>query len=246
MKKIGSIKNLEVSSLCNLRCPYCPARIQSLHRETGLMTEDVFAKSMEWLKVFVRNGTQKEMNIFGVGEPLLHPNFVSFVARARNAMPRYLPLIMNTNGTHMTQELAVQLKNAGIDKIDVTDHEAETAMKAIKAVRRAGIQCGYSRDAVINPNNWGGLIEWTDRVDYERYQCPWLTDGCVMIMSNGDVTRCCQDGFGRGVLGTVDDDLPSISHTPFIQCRKCHENLPPGYDHSDFSSNPKYNSEVEK
>jgi hypothetical protein len=60
-----------------------------------------------------------------------------------------------------------------------------------------------------------------------------------MIMSNGDVTRCCQDAHGRGILGTVwQEDLDQLEHTPFIQCLTCHEDIPPGMPSSDLNTNP--------
>jgi hypothetical protein len=193
------------------------------------MTEEVFEKSLEWLSVFVRNGTQAELNFFGVGESLLHPNFMDMLQRTRYVMPSYLPLIMNTNGTHLTEQLVRQMMDIGLDKIDITDHEAIVTMRAIKIFRKVGIRFGYSRDAIINPNNWGGLVKgWVEEVEHTRVLCPWLSRGQVMVMSNGDVTRCCQDAFARGLLGTVFDNLLEIDHTPFSQCRTCHEDVPMG------------------
>jgi hypothetical protein len=227
--KVGCIKNLEIASVCSFACVYCPCKDQGEHREVGLMSEEVFTKSLEWLKVFVRNGTQAELNFFGVGEALLHPNFLDMLQRTRDVMPRYLPLIMNTNGTHVTEELVREMVRIGLDKIDITDHDAETTMKAMRIFRKVGIKHGYSRDAIINPNNWGGLVKgWIDGFDHRQSLCPWVTRGQVMIMSNGDVTRCCQDAFARGVLCTVWDNLPEFDHTPFVQCATCHEIIPDG------------------
>lgn len=193
------------------------------------MTEDVFAKSLEWLKFFVKQGTQAELNFFGVGESLLHPKFLDWLERTRDVMPRYLPLIMNTNGTHVTEHIVREMKRIGLDKIDITDHEAKVTMEAIRVFRKVGIAHGYSRDAIINPNNWGGLVkDWIEVAEHKRYVCPWTSRGQVMIMSDGRVTRCCQDAFARGVICTVWDNLPEFDHTPFSQCLTCHEDIPEG------------------
>jgi hypothetical protein len=234
-RKISCIKNLEVSSVCNLACPYCPCSGQGEHRQVGLMEWPVFEKALEWLRVFVANGTQQELNLFGVGEPFLHPRYVEMVRRCREIMPRYLSLRLNTNGLLAEEDLIRDIIDAGADAIDLTDHEALASTKALRIFRKLGplyphVKFGYSRDGVINPNNWGGLIDWVPTVDHPRYPCPWLTWGQVMVMSNGDVTRCCQDAHARGVLGTVFDDLAMIDHTPFIQCRTCHEDLPAGME----------------
>ncbi len=232
-RKVQAIKNLEVASVCNLACPYCPARLQGEHRETGLMTEETFERSLHWLTRFVKAGTQRELNLFGVGEPLLHPKIVEMAAAVRRIMPRYLSLRMNTNGLLATEEILRGLLEAGVDAIDLTDHEAEASTRTLRTFRKLSkdfpeVKFGYSRDGIMNPNNWGGLIDWVPEVDHPRYLCPWISNGQVMIMSTGDVTRCCQDAFGRGILGTVHDDLEQLDHTPYVQCLTCHEEIPPG------------------
>jgi hypothetical protein len=231
-RKVGCIKNLEVASVCNLACPYCPCEGQGEHRGVGLMEWPVFEKSLEWLRTFIANGTQEELNLFGIGEPFLHPRYVEMVRRCREVMPRYLMLRLNTNGLLATEELIEEIVQAGADAIDLTDHEAGSSMKTIRIWRKLGpkypnVKFGYSRDGILNPNNWGGLLDWTPSVDHPRYPCPWLTKGQVMVMSDGRVTRCCQDAHARGILGTVWDTLPDLDHTPFVQCETCHEDVPP-------------------
>ena len=237
-QKVGCIKNLEITSLCNLKCPYCPQRLQHLYRPVGMMSEEVFAKSLEWLAVFVKNGTQRELNFFGVGESLLHPRFFEYLERTREVMPRYLPLIMNTNGLLVDDHYVKEVMRIGIDKVDITDHEARSAMNAIRLFKKYGIRWGYSRDGILQPNNWGGLIDWVSEVTHNKYLCPWLSSGQVIIQSDGNVSRCCQDAFARGVICTVWDDVTSFDHTPFVQCRTCHELMPPGMAFNDVNTNP--------
>lgn len=235
LQTVKAIKNLEIASICNLRCVYCPAKDQGEHRDTGLMTDEVFERSMHWLRKFVAQGTQQELNMFGVGEPTLHPKMVEFVRKARNIMPLYLNLLINTNGVAFTEEQCRGLYEAGISKIDVTDHEARPTLNAVRILRKVTGQYhpnqkgkwGYSRDGVMNPNDWGGLVKgWVVGAEHPRYPCPWLGNGQVMIMSNGDVTRCCQDAFGRGILCTVYDEVDQIPYSTFVQCATCHEIVP--------------------
>lgn len=243
-KKIGCIKNLEVASVCNLSCPYCPCSGQGEHREVGLMSDEVIALSMKWLSVFVKNGTQQEINVFGVGEPFLHPKYVEIVRMCREIMPSFLSVRLNTNGLLATKELLREVIIAGADAIDLTDHEPRASMRTLHYFRELAreyphVKFGYSRDGIINPNNWGGLVNWISwEPDHQRYPCPWLSNGQVMIMSNGDVARCCQDAHARGILGTVWDNLAEIDHTPFIQCQKCHEDVPAGIPRSLINTNP--------
>jgi len=244
-RKVGCIKNLEVASICNLACPYCPASGQGEFREVGLMSDEIFERSMYWLNIFVAQGTQRELNLFGVGEPFLHPKYVEMVKRCRAIMPKYLQLRLNTNGLLATYELLYDVLAAGADAIDVTDHEAASATRTLHYFRMLkkefpNATFGYSRDGIRNPNNWGGLVNWiTWEPEHERSLCPWLAFGQVMIMSNGDVARCCQDAHSRGTLGTVWDNLREMDHTPFIQCNTCHEDVPQGMPRSLINTNPK-------
>jgi|MudIll2142460700_1097286.scaffolds.fasta_scaffold23176_3 hypothetical protein len=248
-KKIGCIKNLEVASICNLACPYCPCSGQGQYREVGLMGEETFDRSMFWLEKFVRAGTQRELNLFGIGEPSLHIRYLEMVRRCREIMPLTLTLRLNTNGILATEEWIESVILAGADALDLTDHDAVASTRTLQSFHRLGqkypdFKFGYSRDGVTNPNNWGGLIDWVPVVQHGRVPCPWLLNGQVMIMSNGDVTRCCQDAHARGLLGTIWlDDLDQIDHTPFIQCNTCHEIVPPGMPRSELNTNPMFQKE---
>ena len=56
------------------------------------------------------------------------------------------------------------------------------------------------------------------------YPCPWLRRGQVMVYSTGDITTCCIDAFGQGVVGHINDDnVPDIELKPFILCETCHQ-----------------------
>lgn len=232
-QKIGCIKNLEVSSICNLSCPYCPCAGQGEHRRVGLMEWSTFEQTLKLLELFVKNGTQQELNLFGVGEPLLHPRYVEMVKRCRAIMPRYLCLRTNTNGILAEEKLIRDILNAGIDAIDVTDHNAKITMITGQLFRHLSldypkVRFGYSRDAVVNPNNWGELVDWTTEPIRSGAVCPWLKFGQIMVTSMGEIVRCCQDAHARGILGTVWGDPYEMIHTPYIQCNTCHEDIPEG------------------
>lgn len=220
--RITTINSIEVSSLCNLKCRYCPASVQGEKRETGLMDRDVFEKAVEWARHFARSGTQREINLFGVGEPALHPDLPKFVKLARQRLPFKQILHLNTNGVAMTRDLAVALKDAGIDHIDITAHDAYHAAKCIRIFRELGIPGQLSVDAISAPNNWAGQVDWFHPEYYKAMPCPWIRSGQVMIMSDGSVTRCCIDAFGTGIMGTVFDDLSAMEVSPFELCRNCH------------------------
>lgn len=232
--KISTINSIETSSLCDRKCPYCPAKDQGQHRKTGLMDMDTFDAALVWVRHFSVKGTQRELNLFGVGEPTLNPLLPEMISKARAVMPLRLPVHINTNGhwidittTLLTEgelDYARRLKTAGIDHIDITGHDAFRTAKAIRIFQAVGICGNLSFDYITQPNNWAGQVDWFKPV-YNAGPCPWLGRGQVMVMSDGNVTRCCIDAFGTGILGTVHDQLDTIEASPFALCEGCHHQV---------------------
>lgn len=234
MAKITTINTIEISSVCDNACEYCPASVQGQHRKTGFMSDSVFEKAIYWVKHFCREGSQLELNLFGVGEPCLHPKVVELVRYARNELPFQQNIHLNTNGNRMTTELARQLKDAGITAIDITAHNARSAAKTIRIFRETGIHGKVSLDFITQPNNWAGQVDWF-KPDYHKVVqqgnvCPWLSRGQIMVMSNGDITNCCIDAFAQGVFGTVFYDLTKLEVTEMPLCKKCHHITPDEYN----------------
>ena len=189
------------------------------------MEFDTFKKAVNWALRFARQGTQRELNLFGVGEPTLHPQLVDMVAYARDHLPFAQTLHLNTNGNQMTEALARRLKDAGVNKIDITGHNHFSTARTIKICKSVGIQFSVSYDFALHPNNWAGQVDWFEP-DYDLGPCPWIERGQVMVMSDGRVTTCCIDAFGRNVFATIDDDLPSYEVEPSDLCKKCHHSIP--------------------
>ena len=226
--KITTINTIETSSLCDNLCEYCPAPIQGKHRETGFMKWETFTKAIEWVKHFCNERTQQELNLFGVGEPTLHPDIVLMVAWARNNLPFRQKIHLNTNGNTMTLELAKRLKSAGITAIDITGHDARATAKTIRLFRQVGIDGQISMDFMTRPNNWAGQVDWF-HPDYHKVNgmdCPWLGKGQAMVMSNGDITTCCIDAFAQGVFAHVLNDITDKELQAHQLCHACHHTIP--------------------
>lgn len=221
--KISTINTIEVSALCDNTCAYCPAPVQARWRRVGNMAMGVFQTTLNWVEYFSKQGTQLELNLHGIGEPTLNPNLVEMIRLARAATSGRINF--NTNGNSMTPALAAACKDAGIASINVTGHKAESTMRAVKAIKGAGVECHVNQDFAVNPNNWGGQVEWTEGVDYKLW-CHWLARGQVMVTWDGKVTPCCLDAKGEGVFATVNDDLPSLEVPAFGLCETCHHDRP--------------------
>ncbi len=233
---ITTINTIETSSICDNRCDYCPAKDQSKHRPVGFMSMNTFEAALEWVRIFAERGTQRELNLFGVGEPTLHPEIVEMVRMARKVLPGKLPVHLNTNGNRFTEELAWKLKDAGISEIDVTAHNARATAGTVRILKAVGIPGRISFDPILQPNNWAGQVDWFHPL--YSYPCPWLHRGQVMVMSDGRITRCCIDAFARGILGHVlIDNLDLLEVTPFSLCEDCHQTTPEDKPAEAFSGN---------
>lgn len=224
--KITTINTIELSSVCDNSCDYCPAKDQKEHRPVGFMNWNTFKKAIEQVNYLYSNGNQLELNLFGVGESTLHPDLVEMVKYARNHLPVRQILHLNTNGNKMTLQLAKDLKEAGITSIDITGHKHYATAKTIAIFREIGIQGSLSYDFVTAPNNWAGQVKWFEpdkRLPiYKDSLCPWLARGQIMVMSNGSITTCCIDAFGKNIFGSIFDDLSKYELEESKLCLTCH------------------------
>jgi len=186
---------------------------------------EIFEKAIEWVAHFCKMGTQLELNLFGIGEPTLHPDLAEMVKLARNRLPIRQIIHLNTNGKLMTEELARKLKDAGITRIDITYHgDARVTTRTIEMFRKLGIDGQLSVDPITRPNTWAGQVDWFESP--VNYLCPWLDKGQVMIYSDGDVTTCCLDAAKKGMVGNIFDDITQFRLEPFELCHKCHQIVP--------------------
>lgn len=223
--KPTTIMNIEVSALCNLKCQYCLSRIQNQYRRTGLMDRSTFEKCVEWVKYFLKKGTQTEVNLFGVGEPTMNSNLTEYTKILRKELPLCINIHTNTNGGYMTEELAKGLIDAGMNQIDITGHEHSYTAKTLRLFRRLGIKTNLTYDFVIVPNDWAGQVDWFK--SEVNYPCPWLHRGQLFIAWNGDILQCCFDAKATNVLGNIFKNEPDdIDCKPFGLCEKCHQTLP--------------------
>lgn len=222
--RITTINTVELSSICDNNCEYCCAPLQHNYRDTGFMEWGTYKKAIDWVLHYARQGTQRELNLMGVGESTLHPDLVEMVHYAYVHLPFRQIIHISTNGNKLTMDMAKGLKKAGISRMHVTGHNPRAIARALRILQDVDIPAGYSVDFMIRPNNWAGQVDWFE--SRETYPCPWLHNGQAAIFSNGDITRCCTDAFAKGVIGTVDDDLAQLSIEPFELCRTCHQTIP--------------------
>jgi len=134
----------ELTYACPLQCPYCSNPIDYANYQAELSTED-------WKRVLSQARKMGAVQLgFSGGEPLTRKDLVELVKHARD-LGYYSNLI--TSGYGMTEEKIIQLKEAGLDHIQVSiqastqelnDHIAGTAsFEHKKAVAHLVKKHGY-------------------------------------------------------------------------------------------------------
>lgn len=222
MIPIRAIHQIEMTSECNLRCRYCTH--PKMPRPKQHMDDATYMKALRWVQYFQGKHKHPELNLAGIGESTLHPEFVRNVFLAREAVGPGVNLVLATNGLLMTDELARAIAPAK-PSVWVSLHRPERAGPAVEALKRAGILCGVSADASIAAVDWAGQVKWHVSAP-KGNPCPWMTSAMVIVLSDGRVSRCCFDSDGSGVIGHIDEDLSQFATSPYALCAACHLSVP--------------------
>lgn len=220
---ITGIHQIEMTSRCNLRCKYCVH--PTMKREKVDMTDEVWAMTMRRVSLFVSLGTQgHELNLCGIGESTLHPQFCDWVVEARWTIGPERDLILATNGVGVTQEHAKAMGRARM-KVWVSLHRPEKAKETVDLLREFGVLAGISVDPSVAAVDWAGQVDWKTTAQPDPKGCMWLSTLRGFVMSDGRISRCCFDGQGTdGVIGTVFDDMAKLHHGEYSLCESCHLN----------------------
>jgi len=215
-RTMKTIYQVEVSNHCNLTCHYCPHPGQK--RSKGNMSLETFERVLE-LHITLQ---QRRVALHNFGDPLMHPNIVEFV---RMAKAKVGLVTMSTNGVALTKDMALQLKEAGLDLLAISKHtnDADAAIEVAESIDlRMTVRKKFDHD-------WGGTAK-PHKVHFrpitERdlpLSCAFLQDQMAVVLWNGDVNVCCVDAEGRGVVGNVREaNITSQVLAPISLCGNCY------------------------
>lgn len=101
---------IEITNFCNLKCPECSSGSDKMTRARGFMSEELFDKFISEAGPYLYN-----INLYFQGEPMLHPQFFSFVEKC--GITR---VTVSTNGHFLTEENSHKLVKSGISKLIVS------------------------------------------------------------------------------------------------------------------------------
>jgi len=223
--KVKALHQIEITSRCNLACKYCVHK--RMPRPKQDMEHETFIKCLEVAGRFVRAGTQKELNLAGIGESSMHERFSEYVFMARAAVGNDCHIVLSTNGVSIKQDHVDALKECGVS-VYVSPHRPEKAAHAINMLREAGMFRGVSDGAFMGSVDWAGQVKWPVTAPTTGSACPWLNFGRVTIFSDGRASTCCFDSDGSGVVGTIDQLLAGedLYVLPYRLCGPCHHEVP--------------------
>lgn len=223
-RPVTSCHQIEITSECNLRCPYCTH--PNLGRPKMHMTWVTFERALEHVRYYVTKGTQNELNLQGIGEPTLHPDLVKLCAAGRQVVPPDKGIVhITTNGILFTEELARELAKLMVG-VYVSHHRPEKSGPAAQLARKYGILLGTSNDPAENAINWAGQVNWYVTAQPGR-KCPWIRMGRAFVRADGKVSTCCYDA-GRnddGLIGDVTDAVGSWVTKPYSLCTGCEQEI---------------------
>ena len=215
---ISRIHQIELTTMCNLRCRYCPHG--KMQRKKEHISLDTFLRALEWVKYFDLQGTQPELSLTGIGEPLMHPMLEELLVCLRGVYKG--AVLLSTNGILMTEEMGAMLAHYGV-WVYVSTHRPEKAGPAINICRRRGIFAGSNTAFADSALDWAGQVDW--EVSAPQMDCKYLGDGWGVVLVDGRITTCCMDAEGAGLIGNVEEVPYSIGMHPYSLCKSCHMDI---------------------
>lgn len=109
MRIPNRLVDIEFTNRCNATCDFCP---REKTPKQGFMSRADF---MHTLARIDELGDIGRVTITGLGEPMLHPNFIEFM---QLALSKNLPVDLTTNGSRLFPEKTDQLLEAGLPIIN--------------------------------------------------------------------------------------------------------------------------------
>jgi GTP 3',8-cyclase len=208
---------VSVTDRCNYRCTYCLPEdgVSHVDREDILRFEEIVAL----VRCFVDLGVRR-VRLTG-GEPTVRRDLVQLVRMLR-AIPALEDIALSTNG-HLLDELAGPLRQAGVDRLNVSldsldperfaritrRGELDRVLAGIEAARAAGFR-SIKLNAVavkgFNDDEVAGLCRWAwqrDLVPRFIEQMP-MAGGALFVpgtlLSAADIRRLVEQAFAPARL----------------------------------------------
>ncbi len=141
----------ELTYRCPLQCPYCSNPLDYAQHQTELSTE-------EWCDVFDQAREMGAVQLgFSGGEPLVRQDLEQLVKHAHN-LGFYTNLI--TSGMGLTQQRIENLKNAGLDHIQVSFQASDPVVNNALAGSKHAFEQKYEMCKLIKQYNYPMVLNF--------------------------------------------------------------------------------------
>jgi radical SAM protein with 4Fe4S-binding SPASM domain len=100
----------ELTNHCNLSCPECATGSGLMKRARGFMDTGLFNRVISELRPYLFN-----INLYFQGEPLMHPEFSSFIRSSRGCRT-----VISTNGHYLSEENCDKIARSGLTSLIVS------------------------------------------------------------------------------------------------------------------------------
>lgn len=203
MDKIFSMVEIEINSMCNRSCWYCPNSIAE-RKEQGEMEPSLFKLLMEQLQCINFNG---RISYHFYGEPLLCSNLDYFVSLSKEYCPHSRSVVY-TNGDYLSINKLEQLSLAGVDKFIVTrhvgpKHEFGEVLNNVRDEIRAKVEYVHSSDLILS--NRGGILSTIEnKINPKNTPC-MVPSSLVVVTVNGNVLPCFEDFHQKYQMGNIKE-----------------------------------------
>lgn len=104
--------SVEPANYCNLKCPECPVGNRNINKKAAQLNLDIYQKIMDEIA-----SNLHVINLYFQGEPLFAQHFCEMVNYAKQ---HNLYTITSTNAQLLTNQLAKDIVESGLDKIIVS------------------------------------------------------------------------------------------------------------------------------
>lgn len=189
------IYQVELSSYCNMQCPYCPH--PRMKREKGFMSEEVLNACVNRVKA--QRGSRIVLHHFG--EPLLHPQLR---ARLQQVARSGLSMQLSTNSLLLDRcwgtlldvptEITVMISvHRWVNEVEQDYFDAVAAWSERSHGTNIKIVPAYNlKHNKYTFHNWaqGSSQPWDARL------CPFVKENLAVVLWNGDIASCCVDHEG--------------------------------------------------
>jgi MoaA/NifB/PqqE/SkfB family radical SAM enzyme len=230
--------SIETTTICNLRCPYCPN--STIGPPPAYMPDATFYRIIDSVADF-QPGYCGKISPHFYGEPLLDTRLEEFVRYAHKRLPQALIQIF-TNGEMLTVDFFLALVNAGVQKFVISQHSplpVPHLMDTLKIIHsnyadRARIEYFDQYHSNMKMNR-GGLLTSNKCNNPQLFRCNQYKD--LVFDVSGAVVLCCNDYLSSTTFGTIHgssvrDIWQSVDYTrirnqlyysyfPLPICKKC-------------------------